>query len=373
MSVKPDQAHLRPVPGVVDPWTVAESRDAVCAHPFSSSWIHRTVTPSPVVSVSTATVPKKERLDWWAHMAAHEIAPTSLSSEHSDDFYGRVHSVDLSRVRVGEFTMSPLTGRRTPAHIRRHDPEGYQLFLVHDSPIRLRQRHNDSWLQAGDMSLFDTSSPYITDFLDAGALTRLTILSLPRDALPLPRSQVERLLAAKLPARIGSGALLARYLTGLREHAGDCHPADLPRLGDIALDLAAAFVAGHLDAEHRLSAESRNRTLATRVDAFINRHLGDPELGPSSIAAHHHISVRTLHALFEHLPETVSATIRRRRLERCHSNLADPRLAEHAIGEIGFRWGFKNGAEFSRAFRAAYGISPKQHRHQALNRPQDQD
>lgn len=352
---------------------MADSVDAVCDHQFRSSWIHRTVRPSPVVSVSTDPIPKKDRLEWWAHMAAHEIAPTSLSSEHADDFYGRVHSIDLSRVRVGEFTMSPLAGRRTPTHIRQYDPEGYQLFLVHDNPVRLRQQRNDSLLQAGDMSLFDTSSPYTTEFLDVGGLTRLTILFLPRDALPLPRSQVERLLAARLPARTGSGALLAHYLTGLREHAGDCHPADLPRLGSIGLDLAAAFVAGRLDADHRLPAESRHRTLVTHIDVFINHHLGDPELGPSSVAAHHHISVRTLHALFEQQPETVSATIRRRRLERCHSDLADPRLAEHPIGEIGIRWGFRNGAEFSRAFRAAYGISPREHRRQALNGHQDRD
>ncbi|MFI6918958.1 helix-turn-helix domain-containing protein [Nonomuraea spiralis] len=341
--------------------------DAECDHSYRSSWIHRTVRPSPVVTVSTDPIPRKDRLEWWAHLAAHEIAPTSLSSDHADDFYGQVHSVDLSRVRLGEFTMSPLKGWRTPAHISRHDPEGYELFLVHDTPIRLQQRRNDSWLQAGDISLFDTSFPYATEFLDIGSLTRLTLLFLPRDAVPLPRGQVERLLATRLPARTGSGAMLARYLIGLREHAAECHPTELPRLGTIALDLVTAFLAGRLDAEQAVPSDSRHRMLAAQIDAFITQHLGDPELTPSNIAAHHHISVRTLHVLFEQRPETVSAAIRRRRLERCQTDLADPRLKDRPIGEIGVRWGFRNGAEFSRAFRTTYGISPRDHRRQALS------
>ncbi|MEU7987543.1 helix-turn-helix domain-containing protein [Streptosporangium canum] len=328
--------------------------------------MHNTVERRPVASVSTDAVPRKERLAWWAHMSAHEIVPTALSSEHADDFHGRAHSVDLAGVRVAEFTTSPLTGRRSPSHIRWHDPDGYQLFLVHDSPVRLEQRRHDSYLQAGDFSVFDTSHPYATEFVDVGRLTRLTILFLSGDALPIPRGEMERLLAHKLPGRTGTGGMLARYLTGLREHAAGCDPEELPRLGTIAVDLAAAFLAGRLGAEGRLTPESRRRALTARIDAFIDRHLGNPGLGPVGIAAHHHISVRSLHMLFQQHPETVSATIRRRRLERCRADLADPRLRDRPISEISLRWGFKTAAEFSRVFRAAYGTSPRDHRRQAL-------
>ncbi|MGW2158463.1 AraC-like ligand-binding domain-containing protein [Nonomuraea sp. NPDC001699] len=352
---------------------MADSVDAVCDHPYRSSWIHRMARPSPVVSASTDAIPRKDRLEWWAHLAAHEVVPTALSSEHADDFHGRVQSIDLSQVRVGDFTMSPLKGRRTPAHISRHDPEGYELFLLHSNANRLRQRGNESLLEAGDMSLFDTSSPYVTEFLDGDRPTRVTLLFLPREALPLTRGQLEPLLATRLRAATGSGALLARYLTGLLEHASGCHPAELPRLGTIGVDLAAAFLAGRLDAGRQLPAESRHRMLAARIDAFIDQHLGDPDLGPSSIAAHHHISVRTLHALFEQRHETVGATVRRRRLERCHADLADPRLRDLPIGEIGMRWGFRNGAEFSRAFRTAYDLSPRDHRRRSLAGHDDHD
>ncbi|MFI6299414.1 helix-turn-helix domain-containing protein [Nonomuraea sp. NPDC050790] len=339
----------------------------MCDHSYQSSWIHRTIEQSPVVSVSTDSVPKKDRLLWWTHMTGHEVMPTSLSSDHADDFHGRAHSVDLAGVRISEYTASPLAGRRTPAHIRRHDPDGYQIVLVNEGAVGLEQRRNDTLLDAGDFSVFGSSHPYVTEFIDAGRPVGLTLMFLPRDALPLPGAEVDRLLAHKLPARTGTGALLAGYLSSLLEHAAGCDPGELSRLGSIGLDLAAAYLAGRLGLQRHLPAESRYRTLAARIDAFIDHHLGDPELGPSGIAAHHHISVRTLHLLFQERPETVSATIRRRRLERCRADLADPRLRGRAIGEVGLRWGFKSGAEFSRAFRAVYGMSPRDHRQQALD------
>ncbi|MFI6290903.1 helix-turn-helix domain-containing protein [Nonomuraea sp. NPDC050790] len=340
--------------------------DVVCDHSYESSWIHHTVERSPIVSVSTDPVPKKDRLLWWTHLAGHEIVPTSLASEHADDFHGRAFSIDMAGVRIRECVSSPMTGRRTPAHIQRHDPDGYQLFLVNNGSVGLEQRRNDTLLKAGDFSLFGTSHPFAAEFVDEGGPVRLTFMFLPRDLLPLPRAELDRLVANKLPADTGSGALLAGYLSSLREHAAGCEPGELSRLGGIGLDLAAVYLAGRLGMQRHLPPESRQRTLAARIDAFIDHHLGDPDLSPSAIAAHHHISVRTLHLLFKERPETVSATIRRRRLERCHADLADPRLREHAIGEIGVRWGFKSGAEFSRAFRTVYGLSPRDHRQQTL-------
>jgi AraC-like DNA-binding protein len=90
--------------------------------------------------------------------------------------------------------------------------------------------------------------------------------------------------------------------------------------------------------------------------------LADPDLSPASIAAAHHISVRSLHRLFQDHEETVAAWIRERRLERCRRDLADPRLSDHPAHAIGRKWGFADPAHFSRAFRATHGLSPSAYR-----------
>ncbi|THA40311.1 helix-turn-helix domain-containing protein [Streptomyces sp. A1547] len=42
-----------------------------------------------------------------------------------------------------------------------------------------------------------------------------------------------------------------------------------------------------------------------------------------------------------------------------------PRLVGTPVHAVGARWGFADAAAFSRTFRAAYGISPRDHRHGA--------
>ncbi|MER6251494.1 helix-turn-helix domain-containing protein [Streptomyces sp. NPDC001584] len=134
---------------------------------------------------------------------------------------------------------------------------------------------------------------------------------------------------------------------------------ELQRLGTVAADLVAACPAQHLDAEAELPAEVRTQALLQRVYAFIDHNLADPALTPSAIAARHHVSVRTLHQLFrrQEEPETVQARIRRRRRERCHSDLARPEPMGHPVNAIAARWGFSGPAVFSRSFRERYGLT----------------
>jgi AraC-like DNA-binding protein len=100
------------------------------------------------------------------------------------------------------------------------------------------------------------------------------------------------------------------------------------------------------------------RAMMARVQAYIDRHLGDPTLSPQSIADAHFISVRYLHRLFEAEEVTVAGWVRARRLERCRRDLLDPALRDRPVSAIAARWGIPNAAHFSRVFRDAYGVPP---------------
>ncbi|WP_405679380.1 helix-turn-helix domain-containing protein [Streptomyces sp. NBC_00868] len=112
-------------------------------------------------------------------------------------------------------------------------------------------------------------------------------------------------------------------------------------------------------------AEARARALRERIDAFIEHNLGDPALTPGLIAAAHGISVRALHLLFRDQPQSVAATVRHRRLERCRSDLARPELAARSVRDIAARWCFSSAPVFGRSFREAYGTSPGAFRREA--------
>ncbi|MEW1890483.1 MULTISPECIES: helix-turn-helix domain-containing protein [unclassified Streptomyces] len=324
----------------------------------------------PVATVDTDEIALPDRFGWWSDMVGREVMPVSIRSPHARRFRGWAEAMELPRSRLAAFGFSPLTARRSPAQIRREDPEDGFLVLVREGRVRLEQGRNDVGLGPGDMSLFSSSRPLACDFVDTGAPVHITLLRLPLALLPLSGNRADRLLAEPLPAGTASGALLVPYLTSLPKAARTAGPAELARLGTIAVDLATSLFAARLDDRRALPAESRRTVLLARIDAFIEQHLDDPSLGPAAVAAHHHMSVRTLHHLFRDERESVAATIRRRRLERCRGDLAEPGLLHLTVGEIALRRGFRHPADFSRAFRRAYGVPPSEVRAgHALNAP----
>ncbi|GAA2371392.1 helix-turn-helix domain-containing protein [Streptomyces cuspidosporus] len=314
----------------------------------------------PVVAVDTDDIAVPDRFGWWNDMVGHEVMPVSIRSPHADRFRGWVEAVGLSHSQVAAFDFSPMTARRSPAHIRRGNPEDYFLLLVRESAVRLEQARGVACLGPGDMALFSSWRPLTCDFLDNSGPVRLTLLRIPLALLPLAGGRADRLLAEPLPIKSGSGALLGPYLTSLPKAARTAGPVELARLGAIGVDLAASLLAARIGDQHSLPAETRRTALLAGISAFIDHHLTDPLLDPAAVAAHHHISVRTLHQLFQGEPESVAATIRRRRLERCHADLTEPRLRHRTIGETALRWGFRHPADFSRAFRRTYGVSPSE-------------
>jgi AraC-like DNA-binding protein len=181
--------------------------------------------------------------------------------------------------------------------------------------------------------------------------------------MPLGPDAVSRLTAVRISAGEGMGALLSRHLIELTRQAAHYRPADTARLSTITLDLLAALCAHHLEVEALLPPETRQQALQAKIHDFIQQRLGDPDLSPETVAAVHQISMRYLYKLFQRQGLTVAGWIRQRRLERCRSDLAAPHLSRVPIHAIAARWGFTDSAHFSRAFRAAYGMPPKDYRH----------
>lgn len=310
--------------------------------------------------VSSRGLPPGERFDWFSDLTAREVMPTALSTDCAAGFEAEAAVLELGDVRVGRFAFSPLRSRRTPALVRRGDPEQYQLALIRRGTTCLTQHRNSSSAGAGDLLFWD-SRPYEGEmFADTGTVD-LLLLQLPKNVLPLPARHLDSLLATRLPGE-GSAAVLAAFLRSLEAHAAQCSQRELRRLGSIAVDLAASSLAQSLDGERQLPAEVRAQALLRRIYAFIEHNLGDPDLTPSAIAAHHNISVRSLHQLFQEQEEGVHSRIRRRRLEQSRAELARPGRGAGQVHVIAARWGFSGPAVFSRSFRQAFGLSPTEFR-----------
>jgi len=215
-------------------------------------------------------------------------------------------------------------------------------------------------------ALYDTRRPYevncgVGQDLPTRALTFMFEPSL----LPLSRSRLRDMLAVRFPATAGLGDLTAQFLLQLARNIDHYSPAEAARLSTAALEILGTRLAHELDAQEWQSPEARRHALLTTVQAFINQHLADRQLSPTTIAAAHHMSLRSLQQLFHDEGLTVAGWIRQRRLERCRRDLADPSLAARPIAAIAAHWGFSSAADFSRTFRAVHGLAPSDYRESA--------
>jgi len=314
---------------------------------------------------ATAAVRADERFAYWreaicdvfVHLDADPLVRPVPA------FRGRIATRGTGPVRVSEVAADPQHVVRSPRQIARDPEDALLVSLQVDGTGRVEQDGRVAALAPGDLALYDSARPYVLHF--DGAF-RQHVLQFPRAALRERVRDPERLTAVRV-AGTGAGAVAGAFLRAVLAHADELDPIAAERLGAQALDLFA--VALSLGAEGagpaRVDPAAQRLALRRRVHALIEAHLADPLLSPASVAAALHLSVRTLHKLFEDQPETVARLIARRRLERTAADLADPRLAGRTVTWIAFSWGFRDAAHFSRAFRQRYGVAPVEHRRRA--------
>ena len=99
---------------------------------------------------------------------------------------------------------------------------------------------------------------------------------------------------------------------------------------------------------------------------YVRSHLRDPDLCHASVAAAHHMSPRSLNRLFEGEVRSVTETIRSLRLDAIRAELLDPRWRRNPVIVVASRWGFREQAHFTRAFKAEFGNTPAAMRRRAF-------
>nr|WP_324604645.1 helix-turn-helix domain-containing protein [Streptomyces sp. NRRL S-337] len=310
-------------------------------------------------------MPAADRFEYWSELLGRTHAPMELRSDYADDFRASQRVLDLGAVTAWRAVFPPVAFRRTPKLIRQSDPETYHLCLVVRGTGAGVWRDRETKYKPDD--LFINSSTLPSDVHSTGDPATTVALEIPKTLIPLPRDMTRRIVGMPVSTREGMGALLARFLTQLSADTAAYQPSDGPRLGRVLTELVGALFAHTLDAGRCLPPETHRRTLTLRIQSFIRENLHDPHLTPTTIAAAHHISTSYLHRLFRDEDSTAAEWIRLRRLEAAHRDLTDPALHATPIHTIASRWGFPCATHFSRAYRAAYGATPQEHRHHALH------
>ncbi|MDX3311860.1 helix-turn-helix domain-containing protein [Streptomyces sp. NPDC054884] len=310
--------------------------------------------------LTTASVPVGERLAYWQDALGGALASTAVSPRHDGPFDGRVTTGRLGYLRIATIEADAQQVRRT--NPRRTDTvpavDCVAVGVQTAGTATLVQGGRRVFVDEGDLMVYDTARSFSLDFPRRFALR---VVHLPRRAVGLPQEELGRVTGTAIPGREGLGALMANFLTSVTVSAPPWAPAAATRLAMGMVDLFGTL------ADERIRRASARETLpgehlVLRVRGHIDENLGDPGLSPQTVAAAHHISVRYLHRLFEKEGVTVARLIQQRRLARCARELTRSDASAPTVSAVAQRWGFADPAHFSRVFRAAYGLSPREWR-----------
>ncbi|MFF4625825.1 helix-turn-helix domain-containing protein [Nonomuraea jabiensis] len=322
-----------------------------------------------MIELRSTEVPPVDRFGWWCAVTEREMAPTLLSSDRTDDFYASVTILRLGHAIVTAPEFEDMCSTRTSKLIRRSDPEQWWLTLVCAGSMWLEQDGNRARLAPGDLVLESTSRPFRCGIVsNDGELARSITLQIPRQAVPLPDRLLRGHVARAMSSAHGAGALLARFMESLLQTRTTLGQAENARLGTVVSELATLFLTEITGATDIRPTRTRQQAQARQIKHFVRENLARPDLSPSVIASVHHISVRSLHLLFQNEGQSIGQYIRYQRLERCRVDLADPLLSGRTVAQIAARWGFPDAASFNRAFKTAFGMPPGEYRGSLLSR-----
>jgi AraC-like DNA-binding protein len=299
-----------------------------------------------------------ERLECWREAVSQNLAPLDVLPGESADFHASLHTARIGQVQLSVITAEPHSIARTRRHIGSDAPDVVQLTLQLTGHGVLTQRDRQARVGPGELVLYDTRRPFTYELEQRHSGL---VLMFPKTMLKMAERDLTRVTATSVSRHDGVGQVVLPFLYGLAQEVEHLESHGTPRLASNVVDLIGTLLAERADVD-RAAEDDGTGMLAWRILRYMEQRLTDPGLTPEGIAAAHRISRRYLYKLLAEQGHTVSGWIRQQRLARCLQDLDDPALDHLPVAAIGGRWGFPDPAHFSHAFKAAYGMSPREAR-----------
>jgi AraC-like DNA-binding protein len=307
----------------------------------------------------TATMPPDACLRLLRDAIGRAVVPVEI--EHHvgpDEVSARGAGRRLGRLSVLAATTTPMTLRRT-VRLARTDPEPSIVVELQLAGRRLvHQDDRRTTLSPGDLILLDSRRPYLSTSVEQ---TSQHSVRIPTADLALTDQALARVAGLRLGPQNPVANLAASYLTQLVGDHRLAAEADLDVFEAPTIELIRAVVASRLD-DGVPATEPLQNTLAVRIMEFAQLHLTDPDLTAAKIASANNISVRHLYTTLSRSGVVLGEWIRVRRLEGSRRELARSAASRRTISSIARAWGFGDATHFSRTFREAFGMSPREWR-----------
>ena len=291
---------------------------------------------------------RTEAHDAWSRMLSSTHLPWSIQEitgerDHFDASVRRRHLADLILV---DCSCDPSAGVRRAHEISRTDDEYLVMLMTLQGREVVRQDGVESQLEPGSVVIWDSARP--AQFAVQERLVKRSLF-VPKTALLEVGSRGLLQTGTVLDQTAPAVTLLAGYLEGLSRTIDDLPLGALPAARNATIELLAAALQ-----DVPVGPPGAPAVLRTAAETIIERHLADPALTPALVASSLGVSLRSLHRAYEDTDDSVSGTIRVRRLARARDDL----LAGRTVSQVASRWCYSDASHFSRTFKSHFGHNP---------------
>jgi AraC-like DNA-binding protein len=275
-----------------------------------------------------------------------ELAPAAAARF----FFGGV-TYQLPTAVFSDLASVAQTLSRGPAEIALRGDQ-FLIFAQIEGELDANYAGREQKVRPGDVVMIDYSREILchaTDF-------RMRFVMVSRDRVP-PLLLAPSAHGTVLPAASGPARLLYRTIETLLETADALTLAAADAAVDALMTMATGILESVLPQESGPGASTEPQLEVALK--FIDRHVADPELSPAFLEAKLPFSRSSLYRMFEPLGGVASAILQRR-LERSMKALLTGGAAKPRLRAIARDHGYPTQQQFSRAFRARFGITPNQ-------------
>lgn len=291
----------------------------------------------------------------WTQLISQTYFPLTLNyGSQEAKFQG---SLNVWKAEGSAFSLSRLCSyqaeySRSQSQIAHDDHASFLVTIPLRTNVFFSQHGRSLDCPPGHFIVEQGDAPYRFGY---EAPNDMWVFKIPSQSMKHRIRRPERYSQHCFSAQKGIGCAFVEFLMICSQRVNECSSEDQNRLFEQALNMLSHV----LEQDERVLSSDQSHLKTAhlmRIERYISANLGSPELTPARIAGFCGISLRYLHKLFSGSGYTVREWVRGQRLEAAHRDIEASPIGIN-IGEIAYRWGFTDQAQFCRAFRQHFGYS----------------
>lgn len=300
----------------------------------------------------TDEVAPGQRVGFWSELISSFHFDMEFTLPRGERFRGKVLRRRTSGYQLLGWSSDEQWARRSPRQVRADADEDYRLLMLGSGDLFFRHGDDDARIRPGTGALLTARAPL--EFAQRSPGHGLVLTFPGREITSRLDGAAE--LGASLDFTTGLGRVIREMSTGLFAEVNGLTSREFDAVFDRLVDLVCLLIIG----DDRPTAEGHLAEIEAAVRRHVRANAGDPALNGTAIAHALGWSLRQVQVALQRAGTTPRDLIREERLRLARARLSSPAHRNATIAEVAHHSGFSSLSAFNSAFRAQYGVRPRE-------------